>query len=106
MVKPLNVPPVTVASPMFFTVALVKSPPVMVLPDRFSTVAPVKSPPVMVAPGMPDKPFFTVPVNLPPLMVAVFSTRPEMTPPEISPFRLEKLPSAKTVTSPDKLPEL
>ena len=41
--------------------------------------------PVMVAPGMPDKPFFTVPVNLPPLMVAVFSTQPEMTPPEIFP---------------------
>ena len=44
----------------------------------------------MVAPGMPDKPFFTVPVNLPPLMVAVFSTQPEMTPPEIFPARLSQ----------------
>ena len=43
----LNVPPVTVASPMFFTVALVKSPPVMEPVLVFSTV-PVMVPPVIV----------------------------------------------------------
>ena len=61
----------------------------------------------MVAPGMPDKPFFTVPVNLPPLMVAVFSTQPEMTPPEIFRAYLRvRLSPSKTVTSPDKSPKL